>query len=378
MAAVISVSGCLLLGACGQAGGIPGEEKEITAQERADDAGKAEETGTAEETGMTEETGTTEEIVRAVETPAEEEIPEGDLEKNSLGRWAESLAEGDPEAFGAESMRGVSVVRDGIPCFAVSYEPRVYKNSFDCWAISVPYESMAVVDTEAMYAYFQVLADMELTPAEGITRQQAGMEESSDTVFAAYYSKQTAEGGQAEPDRGILFRFGGEDEAGNRYVEAGDRLFLVDGGTAETIFGVDPYTCVLKVVSVVSVETVSKVTVEAGQERYEMTVVPGAFRLGEKQVESGTFYELYTELMSVFIEKELSREEQEEWKDGKTDGELLMRIVYERSVEGAPRIIQEYYAYDESYAAVRVNGTAFFLVDRETLGRLQETLRDAF
>ena len=50
-------------------------------------------------------------------------------EQNSLSRWEAALAEGEPGAFTAEAMRGVSVVRDGEACFAVSYEPRTYKNS---------------------------------------------------------------------------------------------------------------------------------------------------------------------------------------------------------------------------------------------------------
>lgn len=300
------------------------------------------------------------------------------LEENSLAEWEASLAEGDPEEFTAEAMRGVSVVRDGTPCFAVSYEPRVYKNSFDCWAISVPYQSMAVVDTEAMYAYFRVLEKMELTPVEHITEKQAGIEDSSDTVFVAYYSAQTAEGGQAEPDRGIRFRFGGEDENGNRYVESGGRLWSADGSSVEEIFGVDPYGCVLKVASVVSVETVSKVTIEVGEERYEMTVQPGVFRLGEKAVERADFYALYTDLMSVFIEKELPREEGEGVETGSAEQELLMSIAFERNMKQAPGIVQRYYAYDEEYATVQVNGTAFFLVSRKALVQLQERLEEAF
>ena len=126
-------------------------------------------------------------------------------EQNSLSRWEAALAEGEPGAFTAEAMRGVSVVRDGEACFAVSYEPRTYKNSYDCWAISVPYQSMAVVDTEAMYAYFGILADMELTPVEDmdITREQAGVKDSADTVFVAYYKYGFCSGLVGRMRRGI-------------------------------------------------------------------------------------------------------------------------------------------------------------------------------
>ncbi len=355
LAVVVLTLGSMLSGGCGQAESAPGEK-----------------TGSPEQQ---KETGT-EEAKSGERGQAEEAKPE----ENSLSRWEAALAEGEPGAFTAEAMRGVSVVRDGEACFAVSYEPRTYKNSYDCWAISVPYQSMAVVDTEAMYAYFGILADMELTPVEDmdITREQAGVEDSTDTVFVAYYSGQTMEGGQAEPDRGILFRFGGEDAQGYRYVEALGRLWLADGSSAAKLFDVDPYACVLKMVGVVSVETVSKVTVDTGAGQYEMRIEPEAFLFGERAVESEDFYALYTALMSFFVEKELPREEWEEGETASADRELLMSITYERNMEGAPKITQKYFAYDETYAAVQVNGRTFFLVSREALMQLRERVEDAF
>lgn len=345
LAVVVLTLGSMLSGGCGHAENVPRERTGSPEQQKKE--------GEPEETKQ---------------------------EENSLAEWEAALTEGEPGAFTAEAMRGVSVVRDGEACFAVSYEPRAYKNSYDCWAISVPYQSMAVVDTEAMYAYFRILAEMELTPVEDtdIIREQAGVEGSADTVFVAYYSEQTAEGGQAEPDRGILFRFGGEDAQGNRYVEALGRLWLADGSSVKEIFDVDPYACVLKVVSVVNVETVSKVTVDTGEEQYEMWIEPETFLLGEQTVESEDFYALYTTLMSVFLEKELPREEWEEAETVSADRELLMSITYERNMEGAPKITQKYFAYDETYAMVQVNGRAFFLVSRETLMQLREKIEGAF
>ena len=354
LAVVVLTLGGMLSGGCGQAESAPGEK-----------------TGSPEQQ---KETGP-EEAKSGERGQAEEAKPE----ENSLAEWEEDLEEGEPGTFTAEAMRGVSVVRDGEACFAVSYEPRVYKNSYDCWAISVPYQSMAVVDTEAMYAYFRILTEMELTSVEDmdITREQAGIEDSEDTVFVAYYSEQTAEGGQAEPDRGLLLRFGGEDAQGNRYVEAWGRLWLADGSSVEEIFDVDPYACILKVVSVVNVETVSKVTIDTGEEQYEMRIEPEAFLLGEQAVESEDFYALYTTLMSVFLEKELPREEWEA-ETASADRELLMSITYERNMEGAPKITQKYFAYDETYAAVQVNGRTFFLVSREALLQLREKIEGAF
>lgn len=193
-------------------------------------------------------------------------------EENSLARWESSLQEGKPEELMAEAFRGVSVVRNGMPYFAVSYEPRTYKNSFDCWTISVPYQSMAVVDTEAMYAYFHILEEMELTPVTGVTREQAGITDDSDSIFVAYYSRQTKEHGQAEPDRGMTFRFGNQDEEENYYVETSGMLWLAEKTTVKRLFAVDPYEIILKVLSVVKLDTVSKVTISFGDENYEIRI----------------------------------------------------------------------------------------------------------
>lgn len=297
-------------------------------------------------------------------------------EENSLARWKASLQEGAPEELTAEAFRGVSVVKDETTCFAVSYEPRAYKNSFDCWAVSVPYQSMVTVDTEAMYEYFYILEELKLTPTDGLMREEAGIEDTYDSIFVAYYSGQTAEGGQAEPDRGITFYFGDKDENGNYYVEAGGKIWSADKTAVEKLFAVNPYEYILKVVSVVNLETVSGVTVTFGDKQYEMETDGRTFWCNEETVDSTEFYELYTELMSIFTERELSREEREKMNVG--DRELLMRVVYKRNREDAPEITQCYYAFDESYASVQVNGTEFFLVSREALRQVQEKIEEAF
>ncbi len=293
------------------------------------------------------------------------EIPE--IEENSLAQWKASLEEGEIDELSAESIRGVSVVRDGKPLFAVSYEPRTYKNTFDCWAISEPYQSMVVVDTEAMYDYFHVLAEMELTPAGDVTKEQAGVTDSSNTIYVAYYKDQTPEGGQAAPDRSISYRFGGQDSAGDYYVEADGAVWTVSAETVEKLFTVNPYDCILKIVGVVGVDTISKVEVMFGDKTHEMEIKEEKFKIDGKTVDDTRFNELYTELMSIFIEKELL-------EAVGTDGEreLLMTVVYHRNTSQAPRIIQRYYVYDENYASVQVNGTEFFLVSREAVERLGE------
>ena len=95
LAVVVLTLGGMLSGGCGQAESAPGEK-----------------TGSPEQQ---KETGP-EEAKSGERGQAEEAKPE----ENSLSRWEAALAEGEPGAFTAEAMRGVSVVRDGEACFAVS------------------------------------------------------------------------------------------------------------------------------------------------------------------------------------------------------------------------------------------------------------------
>lgn len=307
---------------------------------------------------------------------SEQEDQGKQTEENSLERWKSSLREGNPQELMAEAFRGVSVMKDGEVCFAVSYEPRAYKNSFDCWAVSVPYQSMVTVDTEEMYTYFHILEDMELVPADGITREEAGTGEYTDTVFVAYYSGQTQESGQAEPDRGITFCFGDQDENDDYYVEAGGKLWIAQKAAVEELFAVNPYMYILKVVNVVHLETVSKILIAFDGDSYEMRSNAGKYWWNDKEAESSEFYELYTELMSVFIERELSPEDKKNINT--RERELLMSVTFERNREDAPKIVQRYYVYDEMYASVQVNGTEFFLVSREALAQVQKKIREVF
>ncbi len=299
----------------------------------------------------------------------QQETGEAAAEVNSLAAWEASLEPGQPEALRAEAVRGVSVVKDGEPYFAVSYEPRAYKNSFDCWDISVPYRSMAAVDTEAMYDYFRLIAEMKLEPAADTAWEETGVDGSEDTVYVAYFEGQTDQGGQAEPDKGILYRFGGRNEEGDYYVEAAGRIWTADADTAEKLFAVNPYDCILKVVSVVSVETVSEVEIAFAEDRFRMQAGHDRFMFDGEEVDSQTFYELYTQLMSIFIEKELPKD------DGDGQRELLMTVTYHRNTKEAPKITQRYYAYDDTYAIAQVNGTEFFLVSREALKKIEYDLQ---
>ena len=216
------------------------------------------------------------------------------------------------------------------------------------------------------------MAEAKLESAADVEREETGLDGSENTIYVAYFEGQTNQGGQAEPDRGILYRFGGQNEEGDYYVEAAGKVWMIHADTAEELFAVNPYDYILKVVSVVSIETVSKVEIEFPENRHTMQTGKDGFMFDARVVDSKTFYELYTEIMSIFIEKELPEKD--------TDGigrELLLTVTYHRNTKEAPKIIQRYYAYDNTYAIAQVNGTEIFLVSREALEKIRYDLQEA-
>ncbi len=312
-------------------------------------------------------------------------------ETNSLRQWEQDLPEGKPEEMRASAIRGLDVTLGGESLFAVSYEPRAYKNSFDCWSISVPYESMVSADTEIMYDYFESLAELKLERAEGVSREEAGIGEDDRRIFLAYFEGQTDAGGQAEPDRKLIYDFGKKDGTGSYYVEVAGEILLAEETAVERIFSLNPFDFILKVVSVISVETVSKVEIETEGKEYVMETGDGSFTFDGRKVDSQEFYGLYTELMSVFIEKEIpitdnakddnSKDnyfEKDNPGEDNPERNKLLTVIYHRNMEEAPQIIQEYYAWDENYALARVNGTEFFLVSRQGIETLRDKIEDAF
>lgn len=284
-------------------------------------------------------------------------------EKNSFADWQESLSVGNVQEVTAPAMRGLSIIKDGKPLFAVSYEPRTYKNSFDCWAISEPYQSLVAVDTERMYELFDAVAQMSLEPVTDVSLEDAGIGESGDSIYVAYYQAQGEGAGAAEPDRDISYRIGSQAEDGRYYVETEGALWLVEADALEQVFAVNPYDYILRIVSVVSIETVSEIDIVIGDECCQMAHTDEGYFINNKKVLEEEYYDLYESLMSVFIEKELTDE-------NKVGEEPLLTITYHRNDESAPQITQKYYEYEGDLTAVEVNGSRFFLVSRTDLDTL--------
>lgn len=301
-----------------------------------------------------------------------------DKESNSLETWKQELGSEETKTISSASIRGIETVKDGEAVLAVSYEPRTYKNSYDCWSLSIPYESWVSVDTEAMYEYFDHVEKLNLGAAE-ITEEEAGLSDSGTSVFVAYYSDQDGENaGQAEPDKGITYWIGNEADEDHYYVKtsSGNEIWTADKEAVDGLLEIEPYNMILKVANVVSIETLSSVDIEIQGKTYTIDLSDQEnenYKLNNKKADKDEVNALYTELMSIFIEEEIK-----ESNDVQETSSPMMSITFHRNIEGAPEIVESFYDYDENYASVNINGTEFFLTDKSAVNDLIASVKEAF
>lgn len=325
------------------------------------------------------------ETVPAGETSAQETAEGTPEEKeNILDVWKEELPQETEAEILAEAVRGLRVVKDGEELFAVAYDPKPYKNTYECWDISVPYRSLVMADTEYLYTYFKNLEGLQADAAEketaqapdGETLQDTGLAQSRSYLFAAYYKEQQKEQpGPPAPDAAVTYRIGNPDGAGHYYIQAGEDgpVFLAPAEQIDGLYGINAYESILKVAGLVGLDTVSEVSAEADGEEYVLRVQKDGCYIGERRAEKEEFTQLYSSLLGIYLEGELPRE-------GGSGGEKkpLLAVTYKRNTPEAPEIRQIYYEYDERYASVSINGHEFFLVDKAAVEEVKAGIRAAF
>ena len=116
--------------------------------------------------------------------------------------------------------------------------------------------------------------------------------------------------------------------------------------------------------------------IEIDGENYTMDLSDqenGNYKLNGTKADKEEVSSLYTELISIFIEKEI--EDQNAERD---TTEPIMTFTFHRNIEEAPDIVESFYKYEKDYAAVNINGTEFFLADIASVNDLADTIEEAF
>lgn len=292
--------------------------------------------------------------------------PEIKAESSSLGAWAESLPkETETYSISGKSIRGMEIKADGEEIFAISYEPRTYKDSFDYWDISVPYESMVSVDTEKIYELFDAAAGIILQKVEQGTNEEqvkAAVENSGTRIRIAFDASQTDNGkGSAEPDRIVTLLVGGQNEKGDYYVglEGDDTLYLAQNAIVDDLLNIEPFQYILKIPCLVNIDSVSDIELITEDKTYVMSKDGDNYRYQNRNVTVREYRELYSKLMSLLIEREMP-----DRKMAEKNRNPVLTMNFYCNEEAVSDIQMRFYEYNNKNLSVNVNGKEFFLVDK--------------
>lgn len=303
--------------------------------------------------------------------------------ENHLKSWREKLPRDlEYTDWDTSAVRGLEIRRDGTTVFAASYEPREGKETFDYWDISVPYQSIVSVNTEELYQLFDSVFQMGFHKVEGVSLEEAGINNSQASIFVAYNREQkSGEKGLEEPTGARTILIGNTDGQGHYYMalEGSGEVALVDQALADNILNVEPYQYILKLPALISVDTVRKVQILSDEKVHIMEKEGESSKLDGKNVEQGEFQSLYGKLLDIMLSGEIGKDETDS-KTGEAEEERQpsLTLQFIRNEEGISDIEVKYYERDDQFMSVNVNGKEFFLVEKSSVDDLIENVENSF
>lgn len=305
-----------------------------------------------------------------------QETAENAEESSQVQEEKPEITQAEHPQFVADGIRRVVLVEEGQEIFNLSNEPAGYKMDFDYWEILNPYDETVTVNTEAMYDLFDVLCGLDFqAPVAVDAEMDTGIADSQTSITLDFVN--TLDATQAKQtdyaDKTATIILGSEDGAGNRFAAVQgfeDQIYKLSASTIDSIFGLDPFSYILKIPVLVNIDTVESLEIQAGKKSYEMNVdsVNGEYQFGNKDVEKTDFTTIYQEICSIMLEEEKITKEEEPG----------LKITFHRNSEEYPEIQVAYYSYDDTYDLLEVNGNSYFLVNAEEVDNLVSSIKKAF
>ena len=259
------------------------------------------------------------------------------------------------------SIRRFSIVKDGEEVFQIKQEPADYKMDFDYWEITNPYDEIATVNTENMYEMFGVLAAFDLSNGVDAANTDTGLD-NTKTYFTVDFvntvNDDTAKETQ-DADATATILIGNTDENGDYYACVKgyeEAVYLLSKESVNSLLELKPFNLILKIPALVNIDTLDSVDMS----------------IGKKTVKKEKFTELYQALQSIMLDSEV-----EETKDA-ADKEEVLTVTFHRNTEEAPEVTLKYFAYDDTYDSLEINGTERFLVKAEDVDALVKQIKKAF
>lgn len=284
------------------------------------------------------------------------------LSLSGCGEKKEKLEKYSNPVFIAEGIRRVSIEKNGKTVLDIAYEPKEYESSYEYWKIHEPYGAEAVIDTETMLEFYRKLEKLDkrvVSEYPAGTVEELKKAKSKITLEYCRADKEESNSYEENADSiATLLIIGGIKDGFYyaAYEEDLGTIYQVPESDIDEILKINTFNLILKISTVVPVNTVAQVIMDADGETYKWDP--------EKEKDSA----LYQELQGILIKEEIKTKKQNE-------GEALLKIQFVRNKKEMPDMILEYRSYDDVYASVSVNGKENFLVDKKEVEFLKEKIK---
>ena len=235
----------------------------------------------------------------------------------------------------AYSIRRFSIVKDGEEVFQIKQEPADYKMDFSN-GVDAANTDTGLDNTKT---YFTV-------------------------DFVNTVNDDTAKETQ-DADATATILIGNTDENGDYYACVKgyeEAVYLLSKESVNSLLELKPFNLILKIPALVNIDTLDSVDMSIGKKTYTMKLDGSDYK----------FTELYQALQSIMLDSEV-----EETKDA-ADKEEVLTVTFHRNTEEAPEVTLKYFAYDDTYDSLEINGTERFLVKAEDVDALVKQIKKAF
>ena len=183
----------------------------------------------------------------------------------------------------------------------------------------------------------------------------------------------------------VVLNIGNQLENGDYYVnlEGSSLVYTMTGANVRGLVEVDADNLVEKRFSLIYIYTISELEISFGDEKhlYEMThetiedeengtsttkssfVVDGV-QVSEESTSFNTFYTNFVKPQASFVLP----------VDTAAEGEPVMTLRYKRTNSAYGDLFVEYFAYDDSFYAARINGVMMYAVDKRDVDNLMQAI----
>ena len=290
----------------------------------------------------------------------------------------EMVIEISPE-LKTSQIRQFQVDEKGTTKYKFDFRKRTDRERFLYWDMTVPYGSIAIVDSEAMYQLYEnVLGILEghsknqfVNTKDGADMSQYGIEDSGIKITIGYVSDESATSDATVADKKAVLLVGKDNQEGQYYCAmegAEDKIFLVDTYKIDAVRNKKPFDMILKIPYLVNINSVKQVTIKLEEKKIQMANAKGSYKINGKQVTEDQYKKLYASLLQPSITGS--------YKEGMKEGNQIVSMEYKRTKKEYEPYKVRILSANEKEDIIEVNGKRYFMIDKGEVESLVEVVKE--